>query len=106
MTKSSYPSLIAAGVKIYEYLPGFIHEKLIAVDDEYAVVGTINFDYRSLVHHFEDGVWMYSTPTVLRIRDSFRDTVAASQRIDAADAKLSFFEWIIRNLVRLFAPLL
>ncbi len=106
MTKSSYPSLIAAGVKIYEYLPGFIHEKLMTVDDKYAVVGTINLDYRSLVHHFEDGVWMYATPTVLRIRDSFRDTVSVSRKIEDEDAKLSFFEWIVRNLVRLFAPLL
>lgn len=106
MTKSSYPTLIGSGVKIYEYLPGFIHEKLLVVDDEYAVVGTINFDYRSLVHHFEDGVWMYATPTIVRIRDSFRETVSVSEEQSSEVARLSFFEWIVKNLVRLFAPLL
>lgn len=106
MTKSSYPSLMSAGVRIYEYLPGFIHEKLLVVDDIYAVVGTINFDYRSLVHHFEDAVFMYSTPTVARIRDSFMETVSVSEEQRADNARLSFFEWIVKNLVRLFAPLL
>ena len=53
MTRSFYPRLMAAGVKIYEYEPGFVHAKSYLVDDEYAMVGTINLDYRSLVHHFE-----------------------------------------------------
>lgn len=59
MTKSFYHRLMAAGVTIYEYEPGFIHAKSYLADDEYAMIGTINLDYRSLVHHFENGVWMY-----------------------------------------------
>ena len=56
MTRSFYHRLMAAGVKIYEYEPGFIHAKSYLVDDDYAMIGTINLDYRSLVHHFENGV--------------------------------------------------
>ena len=55
LTQSYYAQLIEAGVKIYEYQPGFLHAKSFVCDDEIAVVGTINLDYRSLYLHFEDG---------------------------------------------------
>lgn len=106
MTKSSYPGLMDAGVRIYEYMPGFIHEKTVVVDDLYAVVGTINFDYRSLVHHFEDGLWMYNTPTIATIKEEYLYTVSQSDEIDFKEARLTPFERLVRNLIRLFAPLL
>lgn len=106
MTKSAYPYLIDAGVKIYEYKPGFIHEKTLISDDEYAVVGTINFDYRSLVHHFENAVWMYKTSTVITARDEFLLTLNESERMDKKKSRLSPSEWLFKNFIRLFAPLL
>lgn len=106
MTKSSYPYLMRAGVKIYEYLPGFIHEKTFVCDDKYAVIGTINFDYRSLVHHFENAVWMYASPTVEVARDEFLKTVGESAQVDETRSRLTLREWITRNAIRLFAPLL
>ena len=106
MTKSSYPGLMEAGVKIYEYAPGFIHEKVLVSDDLYAVIGTINLDYRSLVHHFEDGVWMYNTPTVLDIREEYLNTVSVSDEIDYDEARLTLYERFVRNMIKLFAPLL
>ncbi len=60
MTRSCYARLLVAGVKIYEYEKGFIHAKTYLSDDETAMVGTIKMDYRSLVHHFENGVWIYN----------------------------------------------
>ncbi len=106
MTKSSYPYLIDAGVKIYEYVPGFIHEKTVISDDKYAVVGTINFDYRSLVHHFEDAVWMYNTPTVNTAYAEFLKTLEVSERVDFELSRLSFTEWIFKVVARIFAPFL
>ena len=106
MTKSAYPYLIKHGVKIYEYTPGFIHEKIVVSDDEYAIVGTINLDYRSLVHHFEDAVWIYNSPTVLRIREEFMNTLSLSEKKGERDVRPTLFEWIVRNLIRIFAPLL
>ncbi|MBE6644533.1 MAG: cardiolipin synthase [Ruminococcaceae bacterium] len=106
MTKSSYPYLMRAGVRIYEYARGFIHEKTILSDDLYAIVGTINLDYRSLVHHFEDAVWMCGTPTVRKIREEFIKTVSVSNQKDSKAARLTPLEWIVRNLIRIFAPLL
>ena len=52
VTKAHYPPLLEAGVKIYEYTPGFIHAKNFVVDGRYATVGTVNLDYRSLFLHF------------------------------------------------------
>ena len=106
MTKSSYPHLIDAGVKIYEYKPGFIHEKTFVCDDAYAVVGTINFDYRSLVHHFECAVWMYKTPTVEVARDEFLLTLNESEKMDKRKSRLTLNEWLFKNVIRIFAPLL
>lgn len=106
MTKSAYPHLISGGVRIFEYNPGFIHEKMLVSDDLYAVVGTINLDYRSLVHHFEDGLWIYGSPVVYDIRNSFMETIATSSSVLFEDARLTVFERIVRNAVKIFAPLL
>ena len=106
MTKSSYPHLMDAGVKIFEYTPGFIHEKLLISDDLCAVVGTVNLDYRSLVHHYENGVEIYNSPTVICLREEFLKTLSVSLLVEKDSARLSFGERIIRNAVRMFAPLL
>ena len=75
-------------------------------DDLYAVIGTINLDFRSLVHHFEDAVWIYGSDTVIKIKEEFLNTASVSLEIDDKDAKLTLREWCVRNLVRIFAPLL
>ena len=106
MTKSSYPTLMESGVRIFEYLPGFIHEKLMVVDDLYAVVGTINLDYRSLVHHFEDALWTYRSPIVLDAKKNFLNTVELSREMDERSARLSFSEKLFKSINQLFAPLL
>ena len=81
LTKSYYDKLIEAGVKIYEYTPGFVHAKIFVSDDETAVVGTINLDYRSLAHHFENAIWMYKTDIVADIKKDFLDTQEKCERI-------------------------
>ncbi len=106
MTKSSYPYLIDAGVKIYEYTPGFIHEKTMVCDDEYAIIGTINFDYRSLVHHFECAVLMYKTGTVATARSSFEKTLEVSELVTRKKSRLTFTEWIFRTGIKVFSPIL
>ena len=71
VTRGAYLDLMDAGVKIYEYTPGFVHSKLVLADDEMAVGVSINFDYRSFVHHYENAVWMYRTPALKKIREDF-----------------------------------
>ena len=107
VSRSHYQPLIEAGVKIYEYPPGFIHAKTFVVDDDYAVVGTINLDYRSLYLHFECAVWMYQTPSVAQVRDDFFKTQQISQEITLEECRsLSFPRRLGRSVLRVFAPLM
>ena len=88
MTRSNYKPLVKDGVKIYEYTPGFIHAKNFVCDDKFAICGTINLDYRSLVHHFECGVWMYGTETVTDMKTDFLRTLDVSQEISLSETEL------------------
>ena len=99
--------LLEAGVRIYEYTPGFIHAKNFVVDDRFATVGTVNLDYRSLFLHFEDGVWLCEAPCIQDIRRDFEETLRVCQRISLRQRK--YFNPIIqlyRNILRIFAPLM
>ena len=106
MTRSFYHRLMKAGVKIYEYEPGFIHAKTFISDDECAIVGTINLDYRSLVHHFENGVWMYKTGCVLEVKKDIEQTLEKCIEITEDNCKAGIFRRFIRSVMRMFAPLL
>lgn len=106
MSRSYYKRLIAAGISIYEYTPGFLHAKCYLADDEVALVGTVNMDYRSLVHHFENAVYMYRTPSIADIRADIFDTMEKSERIPAREGKRPLYERIFSALVRIFAPLM
>lgn len=103
ITRSFYNELIDAGVEIYEYEKGFIHAKTILSDDKYAVIGTINFDYRSFIHHYEDGIFMYDTNCLDDVKEDIIKTIKISKRMNIM--KLSFVHRTILSLVRLFITL-
>ena len=106
VTRGAYPDLLEAGVKIYEYTPGFIHSKNVISDDELAVVGTINFDYRSLVHHYENAVLMYQTETIVDIKQDFEDLFDVSKEISLETLQNSWYQRLLKEIMQLFAPLL
>lgn len=106
ITQSFYQRLMRAGVKIYEYEHGFIHAKSYIADGKYAMIGTINLDYRSLVHHFENGVWMYECVAIADLKADIDDTLEKSIEITPDMLKKGFITRFIRSLVRIFAPML
>jgi cardiolipin synthase len=111
LTRSHYPELLRSGVKIYEYTPGFLHSKVVVCDDELAVVGTINMDYRSLYLHFENACLFIRTPVVAEAKADFLDTQAQSAQVTAETTKSKRFHGaalrsIYFAVLRLFAPLL
>lgn len=81
VTRSYYSVLMTSGIKIYEYMPGFCHAKQCVCDDELAIVGTINLDYRSMYHHFENAVWMYRTSVVKEIKADFEESIKQSREV-------------------------
>lgn len=106
MTRSSYKRFIESGAEIYEYTPGFIHAKMYISDDEFAMIGTINLDYRSLVHHFENGVWLYKCGAIDAIKSDIIDTISKSEKIECGSLKDTLFKRFVRSFVHIFAPML
>ena len=107
VTRAHYPPLLEAGVRIFEYTPGFLHAKNFAVDDQYATVGSINMDYRSMFLHFEDGVWLCGDPTVLDVKRDFLETQAISEEITLeAVRRHPWPRQLLRSILRMFAPLM
>ncbi len=106
VTRSNYKQLIQAGVNIYEFTPGFIHAKVVVVDDEYAVVGTQNFDYRSFYLHFECGVWMYRSSAIQQVSADFKEILKVSQKFALEDCKIPWYKRPIRGFLKVFAPLM
>lgn len=106
-TRSHYRELIKAGIKIYEYTPGFMHAKVFLSDDLKAVVGTINLDYRSLYHHFECAVYMEEVPAIIDIEEDFQDTLEQCQVVTMEDIKrYNIIMKILGKVLKLIAPLM
>ena len=106
MTRSHYKRLMDAGARIYEFEPGFVHAKVYMSDDKYAMVGTVNMDYRSLVHHFENGVWLYKHDVLSEIKADLMGTMEQSIEIKEGYIKENLLQKLIRALVRVFSPML
>ncbi|MCQ2545431.1 MAG: cardiolipin synthase [Clostridia bacterium] len=107
LARTHYAELISQGVKIYEYTPGFVHAKNFVSDDEKAVVGTINLDFRSLYLHFECAAYIWNNPIIADIEDDFQQTLKKCQRITMKDCKnYSAIGKICGSALRLVAPLM
>ena len=105
LSRSYYLHLIKGGVRIYEYAPGFIHSKCMLTDDHRGVVGTINFDYRSLFLHFECAVMMVGCSALNGLKNDFNDTFMKSLVITEKDCRTSFFGKLLDGLLRALSPL-
>ena len=104
MTRSNYGMLLSAGVRVYEYTPGFIHAKNLVCDDKFAVCGTINLDYRSLVHHFECGAWMYKAECIPAMKEDFLNTMTVSKEIEKGRAIMRSWQKLIAEILKVFSP--
>ena len=106
LTRSHYATLISAGVRIYEYSPGFMHAKSYVSDDKVCMVGTSNMDFRSLYLHFECSAAFYDSPTVLQVRDDFLRCIEDCREITLEQCSVALPVRALRAMLKLFAPLL
>jgi cardiolipin synthase len=106
MSKSNFETLIEAGAKIYYFKPGFNHAKCILIDDQLALVGTINLDFRSLVHHYEDGVLLYKTSCIKDISNDFLAMLNKSEIVTKSNFKFNVFLRLMSSILKLFSSLL
>jgi cardiolipin synthase len=105
-SRSYYRQLVNAGVKVYEYTSGFNHSKTFVSDDSIATVGTTNLDFRSLYLHYEVGVVLYHSKSVMAVKEDFLKTIPVSHQITLADCARNVFQQVIQDLFRVFAPLM
>ena len=102
LAKTHYKALISSGVKISEWQPGFTHAKIVIADGVEAVAGTINLDYRSLYHHFENAVWMRGTDCIANMEADFQDTLTRCRRVERTKESI----WQGKKLLHLAGILL
>ncbi len=106
VTRSYYAQLATQGVRIYEYTPGFLHAKQMLCDADAAVVGTINLDYRSLYHHFENGVLLWRCKAIDAIGEDFASLFQESEEVTEKYRSRSKPLRMWQAMLRLIAPLL
>ena len=107
LAKSHYAALIASGVQIFEYTPGFVHAKVWVSDSEKAVVGTINLDYRSLYHHFECAAYLYRADCIANIEADFQNTLLRCRAVTVDTIKNeALFYRVAGRLAKFIAPLM
>ena len=105
LTRANYGILMKSGVKIYEYTPGFIHAKSMVSDDECAVVGTINLDYRSLYLHFENAVYFSGCDAVMDVKKDCEEIFAVSKACGAGYPKRNLIGRVVDSVLRVFETL-
>lgn len=105
-TRSYYRELIRGGVRVYEYSKGFIHSKTVVSDTCVSVVGTTNFDYRSLYYHFECGAVVYGEKTASALERDFFEVLSVSREITAEECERGFVRRLLDDLLRIFSPIM
>ena len=104
MSRSYYRPLMEAGVKIYEYTPGFVHAKGCVIDDDIGAIGTVNLDYRSLFLHFENNSLFYRAALLEDLKADFAATQAKCVQRSLDESGRSFTRWVVNSVLRIFAP--
>lgn len=105
MSRSFYPVLLEAGVKIYEYTPGFVHAKACVIDGKVGAVGTVNLDYRSLFLHFENNSLFYRSSLLESLSEDFLATQQKCCERTRENIGKGFGKWLVDGVLRIFAPL-
>ncbi len=105
-TRSYYRDLIAAGVRIFEYTPGFIHAKLVISDDDFCMIGSTNLDFRSLYLNYECGTCLYGASAITCVREDVEAMLAVSREIGAADCRRNLWIKLWQDVCRMLAPLM
>ena len=107
VTRANYAALLQSGVRIFVFTPGFIHAKVCLSDDRYALVGTMNLDFRSLYLNYEDGVYLADDASLSDIEADFTQTFAGCREVSYQDCRQTRLPTrILQAVLRMFSPLM
>lgn len=105
--RSYYDVLLSAGCEIYEYRPGMLHSKYIVIDDTVAIIGSANFDIRSLYLNYEVTAMFYDHDVACALAEVFLDDLKEGRRVTAAERAIVPLRWrLAEGLARIMSPLL
>ncbi len=105
-TRSYYRELLAAGVKIYEYTPGFVHAKIVVSDDDFCMIGSTNMDFRSLYLNYECGACFYGSKMIADVKNDILNLQNDCHEVTVADCKTNFILRALQDICRMFAPIM
>ena len=105
-TRSYYRELLSAGVKIYEYTPGFIHSKIVVSDDDFCMIGSTNMDFRSFYLNYECGACFYGSQMIADVKADILNLQNDCHMINEADCKTNFLVKFLQNICRMFSPIM
>lgn len=106
VTRGQYSVLLRAGVRIFEFTSGFVHGKNLIVDGRFATVSSINLDFRSLFLHFEHGVFLCDSSSVVEMESDFLETMSQSREVFLGEESYHVGKEWLRKVLRLFSPLM
>ncbi|MGM9748640.1 MAG: phospholipase D-like domain-containing protein, partial [Candidatus Cryptobacteroides sp.] len=105
--KAFYRECLETGIRIYEKTDTFIHSKTLVSDDSISVIGSANFDHRSLDLSYEINSYIYDRDTAVECRDIFmRDTASCKEVTLEEWLKRPWYKKILEPILQLFSPLL
>ncbi len=105
--RSYYTDLLKHGIRVFEYQKGFVHSKAMIIDDNLAVVGSANMDYRSFDLNFEVNAMLYSKTITKQLQEAFNNDLKHSREINSTDwLNRPKYIHLFEKLVRLLAPIL
>jgi cardiolipin synthase len=107
-SRSYLRELHEAGAQIFLYEPGFMHSKLMVIDDSLVTCGSTNADFRSFENNFEANVFIYSQGTALRLKKVFLDDQSLSTPLEKVTSWMrpKFLPRLWESLTRMISPLL
>ena len=106
LSRSYYRDLLKAGVRIFEYKPGFVHAKAVIADDKVAGIGTVNLDYRSLFLHFECNSLFYKADIIESLKKDYLKTLEECQERSLDDINNGHLYRFVDSILRVVAPLM
>ena len=105
-SQALYTQLLTAGVRIFERKPPFIHAKAAIIDDDVAVIGSVNLDPRSLFLNYETNLVVFDAGFSARLKATILDDLAYAEEISYAEwRRRPMSQQLAENFFNLFHPI-
>lgn len=100
-------AMVQHDISVYRYTDGFLHQKVVLMDDEIASVGSVNFDNRSFAINFEITLWFTDPNTIKAVEDMLEEDFKSCREVsDAEVSTRPMHLYFMTQAAKLMSPLL